>query len=111
MAIVLPKVSLYIVYHFISVHNKRKKLEETSEIGGLISAIAASFSFSQSNFVFFADDPFSFSPFSSSNPSPSPQSSSSSSSVQSQPSTLPQSTAGGNLELLGMVTHEQHCWV
>jgi hypothetical protein len=24
---------------------------------------------------------------------------------------LPQSTAGGNLELLGMVTHEQHCWV
>jgi hypothetical protein len=111
MAIVLPKVSLYIVYHFISVHNKRKKMEETSEIGGLISAIAASFSFSQSNFVFFADGPFSFSPFSSSNPSPSPQSSSSSSSVQSQQSTLPQSTAGGNLELLGMVTHEQHCWV
>jgi hypothetical protein len=24
---------------------------------------------------------------------------------------LPQSTAAGNLELLGMVTHEQHCWV
>jgi hypothetical protein len=24
---------------------------------------------------------------------------------------LPQSTTGGNLELLGMVTHEQHCWV
>jgi len=32
---------------------KEKKMEETSEIGGLISAIAASFSFSQSNFVFF----------------------------------------------------------
>ncbi|KAI5571885.1 hypothetical protein POPTR_011G143300v4 [Populus trichocarpa] len=71
---------------------------KTSEIGGLISAIAASFSFSQSNFVSFADGPFSFSPFSSSNPSPSPQSSSPSSSVQSQPSTLPQSTAADNSE-------------
>jgi ATPase family AAA domain-containing protein 3A/B len=80
---------------------------KTSEIGGLISAITTSFPFSQSNFVSFADGPFSFSLFSSSNPSPSPQSSLSSSSVQSQPSTLPQSTTTGNLELLGMVTHEQ----
>ncbi|KAJ6887159.1 ATPase family AAA domain-containing protein 3-like [Populus alba x Populus x berolinensis] len=71
---------------------------KTSEIGGLISAIAASFSFSQLNFVSFADGAFSFSPFSSSNPSPSPQSSSPSSSVQSQPSTLPQSTEAGNSE-------------
>ncbi|XP_011030732.1 PREDICTED: ATPase family AAA domain-containing protein 3-like [Populus euphratica] len=71
---------------------------KTSEIGGLISAIAASYSFSQSNFVSFADGPFSFSPFSSSNPSPSPQSSSPSSSVQSQPSTLPHSADAGNSE-------------
>jgi ATPase family AAA domain-containing protein 3A/B len=41
---------------------------------------------------------------SSSNPSPSPQSSLPSSSVQSQPSTLPQSTAVGNLELLEMTS-------
>jgi ATPase family AAA domain-containing protein 3A/B len=41
---------------------------------------------------------------SSSNPSPSPQSSLPSSSVQSQPSILPQSTAAGNLELLGMAS-------
>jgi len=88
MATVLLKVSLYNIYHFISLHIKRKKKGKTSEIGGLISAITPFFSFSQSILVFFlADGPFSFSHFSSSNPSPSPQSSSSSSSVQSQPST------------------------
>ena len=69
----------------------------TSEIGGLISAVAASFSFSQSNLVSFADGPFNFSPFSSSNPSPSPPQSSSLSG-QSQPSALPPSTVAGSSE-------------
>jgi len=77
---------------------------KTSEMRGLISSIAASFSFFQSNFVSFANGTFSFSPFSSLNSSPSPQSSLPSSSVQSQPSTLPQSTSAGNLELLGMAS-------
>ncbi|PNT60203.1 hypothetical protein POPTR_001G458200v4 [Populus trichocarpa] len=69
----------------------------TSEIGGLISALAASFSFSQSNLVSFADGPFNFSPFSSSNPSPSPPQTSSLSD-QSQPSALPPSTVAGSGE-------------
>ncbi|XP_034914740.1 uncharacterized protein [Populus alba] len=69
----------------------------TSEIGGLISAVAASFSFSQSNLVSFADGPFNFSPFSSSNPSPSPPQTSSLSG-QSQPSALPPSTVAGSGE-------------
>ncbi|KAH8518227.1 hypothetical protein H0E87_000162 [Populus deltoides] len=69
----------------------------TSEIGGLISAVAASFSFSQSNLVSFADGPFNFSPFSSSNPSPSPPQTSSLSD-QSQPSALPPSTVAGSGE-------------
>ncbi|KAJ6753380.1 putative ATP-ASE [Salix purpurea] len=68
----------------------------TSEIGGLISAVAASFSFSQSNLVSFADG-VNFSPFSSSNPSPSP-SQTPSLSGQSQPSTLPPSTVAGSGE-------------
>ncbi|KAJ6423037.1 hypothetical protein OIU84_024045 [Salix udensis] len=70
----------------------------TSEIGGLISAVAASFSFSQSNLVSFADG-VNFSPFSSSNPSPSPSPSQTPSlSGQSQPSTLPPSTVAGSGE-------------
>ncbi|XP_061979675.1 uncharacterized protein LOC133700107 [Populus nigra] len=69
----------------------------TSEIGGLISAVAASISFSQSNLVSFADGPFNFSPFSSSNPSPSPPQTSSLSG-QSQPSALPPSTVAGSGE-------------
>uniref|UniRef100_A0A6N2N766 AAA+ ATPase domain-containing protein n=1 Tax=Salix viminalis TaxID=40686 RepID=A0A6N2N766_SALVM len=68
----------------------------TSEIGGLISAVAASFSFSQSNLVSFADG-VNFSPFSSTNPSPSP-SQTPSLSGQSQPSTLPPSTVAGSGE-------------
>ncbi|KAG5255385.1 hypothetical protein OIU77_015581 [Salix suchowensis] len=68
----------------------------TSEIGGLISAVAASFSFSQSNLVSFADG-VNFSPFSSSHPSPSP-SQTPSLSGQSQPSTLPPSTVAGSGE-------------
>ncbi|KAJ6950776.1 ATPase family AAA domain-containing protein 3 [Populus alba x Populus x berolinensis] len=69
----------------------------TSEIGGLISAVAASFSVSQSNLVSFADGPFNFSPFSSSNPSPSPPQTSSLSG-QSLPSALPPSTVAGSGE-------------
>lgn len=68
---------------------------KTNAIAGLVSALAASASFSQSNFVAFADGPFNFPPFSSSSPTnATPQSSSSSSSsstAQSQPSNLAQS--------------------